>query len=158
VKVEKGYICLDPAYVSENPSFSLQVLGFEPRYLSPHPYTNQRTLTLARGPIVYCVEDADNPWETNHFKDVFLRTDSKVAEKMVTDEKTGEEYVSLQSKCWKQSISTHASLKVDGDSAAPRDLVFVPYYLRANRGGKGQMRVGLINGGIESGVIFPERL
>ncbi|KAH7274672.1 hypothetical protein FSOLCH5_000452 [Fusarium solani] len=158
VKVEKGYICLDPAYVSENPSFSLQVLGFEPRYLSPHPYTNQRTLTLARGPIVYCVEDADNPWETNHFKDVFLRTDSKVAEKMVTDEKTGEEYVSLQSKCWKQSISTHASLKVDGDSAAPRDLVFVPYYLRANRGGKGQMRVGLMNGGIESGVIFPERL
>ncbi|KAI8690562.1 hypothetical protein LRP88_07830 [Fusarium phalaenopsidis] len=158
VKVEKGYICLDPAYVSENPSFSLQVLGFEPRYLSPHPYTNQRTLTLARGPIVYCIEDADNPWETNHFKDIFLRTDSKVTEKMVTDEKTGEEYVSLQSKCWKQSISTHASLKVDGDSAAPRDLVFVPYYFRANRGGKGQMRVGLMNGGIESGVIFPERL
>lgn len=24
-----------------------------------------------------------------------------------------------------------------------RDLCFVPYYLRANRGGKGQMRVGL---------------
>ncbi|WAO83287.1 Hypothetical protein NCS54_00047200 [Fusarium falciforme] len=158
VKVEKGYICLDPAYVSENPLFSLQVLGFEPRYLSPHPYTNQRTLTLARGPIVYCVEDADNPWETNHFKDVFLRADSKVVEKMVTDEKTGEEYVALQSKCWKQSISIHASLKVDGDSATPQDLIFVPYYFRANRGGKGQMRVGLMNGGIESGYIFPERL
>ncbi|KAJ4252272.1 hypothetical protein NW757_006389 [Fusarium falciforme] len=158
VKVEKGYICLDPAYVSENPLFSLQVLGFEPRYLSPHPYTNQRTLTLARGPIVYCVEDADNPWETNHFKDVFLRADSKVVEKMMTDEKTGEEYVALQSKCWKQSISIHASLKVDGDSATPQDLIFVPYYFRANRGGKGQMRVGLMNGGIESGFIFPERL
>jgi hypothetical protein len=24
-----------------------------------------------------------------------------------------------------------------------RDLFFIPYYLRANRGGKGQMRVGL---------------
>ncbi|RSL42247.1 hypothetical protein CEP53_012300 [Fusarium sp. AF-6] len=157
-KVEKGYICLGSAYVSENPSFSLRVLGFEPRYLSPHPYTNQRTLTLARGPIVYCVEDADNPWEANHFKDVFLRTDSKGVEKTVTDEKTGEEYVALQSKYWKQSISTLASLKVDGDSTAPRDLVFVPYYFRANRGGKGQMRVGLMNGGIESGVIFPERM
>ncbi|RSL70524.1 hypothetical protein CEP54_001666 [Fusarium duplospermum] len=157
-KVEKGYIYLDSAYVSENPSFSLQVLGFEPRYLSPHPYTNQRTLTLARGPIVYCVEDTDNPWETNHFKDVFLRTDSKVVEKTVTDEKTGEEYVALRSKCWKQSISTRASLNVDGDSAAPRDLIFVPYYFRANRGGNGQMRVGLMNGGIESGAIFPERM
>mgnify|MGYP000922287070 CR=1 FL=1 len=94
----------------------------------------------------------------NHFKDVFLRTDSKVVEKMVTDEKTGEEYVALQSKCWKQSISTHASLKVDGDSATPQDLIFGPYYFRANRGGKGQMRVGLMNGGIESGFIFPERL
>lgn len=30
-----------------------------------------------------------------------------------------------------------------------RDLCFVPYYLRANRGGKGQMRVGLRIGRIE---------
>ncbi|KAF4986819.1 hypothetical protein FDECE_15752 [Fusarium decemcellulare] len=157
VKVERGYLNLDPVYISENPSFSLEVLGFEPRYPSPHPYTNQRTLTLARGPIVYCVEDADNSWETNHFKDVFIRTDSPVTEKKVTDEKTGEKYIALQSKGWKQPISTKTSFSTGGDITIARDLVFVPYYFRANRGGKGQMRVGLLNGGLESGAIFPER-
>ncbi|KAF4968212.1 hypothetical protein FZEAL_10421 [Fusarium zealandicum] len=157
IKIEKGYITLDPAYVAENPAFSLEVLGFEPRYLSPHPYTNQRTLSLARGPIVYCVEDADNPWETNHFKDVFVRTDSPVTEKTLIDEKTGEDYVALQSKCWKQAVSNRVLYPIEDDCAEPRDLVFVPYYFRANRGGRGQMRVGLVNGGIESGIIFPER-
>ncbi|KAM0437396.1 hypothetical protein ACHAPT_001758 [Fusarium lateritium] len=52
-KVKKGYICLDPTYVSKNRSFSLRVCGFVPRFVSPHPYTNQRTLSLAR----YLVSD-----------------------------------------------------------------------------------------------------
>lgn len=29
------------------------------------------------------------------------------------------------------------------EAVAAKDLVFIPYYLRANRGGKGHMRVGL---------------
>jgi hypothetical protein len=32
-----------------------------------------------------------------------------------------------------------------GGLGGERELVFVPYYLRANRGGKGHMRVGLLN-------------
>lgn len=37
------------------------------RILVSHPLTNQNTLTIARGPVVYCVEDFDNPWVQDHF-------------------------------------------------------------------------------------------
>lgn len=40
----------------------------EVRCLVPHPHTNQNTVALARGPLVYCVEDVDNPWVSDHFK------------------------------------------------------------------------------------------
>ncbi|SCO80132.1 related to DUF1680 domain protein [Fusarium oxysporum] len=155
-KVEKGYISLRPSYLSENPRFSLDIHGFEPRFISPHPYSNQRNLSLARGPIVYCVEDVDNPSESNHFKDVFIRTDSSVTEEKVVHEASGEEYVAMQAQGWKQSPSALGSLSPE--TAESVNLVFVPYYFRANRGGDGQMRVGLSNGGTEPGVLFPERL
>lgn len=29
------------------------------------------------------------------------------------------------------------------DGKAPKDLQLIPYYFRANRGGRGQMRVGM---------------
>ncbi|KAI5459575.1 hypothetical protein BGZ63DRAFT_425555 [Mariannaea sp. PMI_226] len=157
VKTEKGYLHLSPDYVAKNPAFSLQVLGFEPRYLSPHRYTNQRTLSLARGPIVYCVEDSDNSWEANHFKDILITTDSSVSEESRKDEKTGEEYIALHSVCWESSPTNHAAFSAPGDATKSRDLTFVPYYFRANRGGKGHMRVGLMNGGNKAGILFPER-
>ena len=154
-EVEKGYLVLSEAYVSENPVFALEIKGFAPRYLSPHPYTNQRTLTLARGPIVYCVEDVDNEWETNHFKDVVIKTDSPITEERRTDSQTRETYVALRSIGWTRSLSTSGSH--DDDASPPRDLVFIPYYYRSNRGGNGQMRVGLVNGGTTLGHVFPER-
>ncbi|KAH6996724.1 hypothetical protein BKA56DRAFT_666915 [Ilyonectria sp. MPI-CAGE-AT-0026] len=157
VEVKKGYVYLDPTYTTENPSFSLQVGGFEPRYLTPHRYTNQRTLTLARGPIVYCVEDVDNSGENNHFKDTYLKADSPVSEQKCTDEQTGEEYVALQSVGWNRPEMSGASSAAGEAAGEARELVFIPYYFRANRGGEGQMRVGLLNGGDASGIVFPER-
>ena len=151
-KVEKGYLVLEPEYLAANHSFSLIVHGFEPRYLSPHPYTNQNTLTLARGPIVYCVEDADNEWETNHFKNIMIKEGSPVTEEQCFLEKAGEPYVALHSVCWERSMeqweTKMAGLEpgLDGFDGAPKSekkLTFVPYYFRANRGGKGHMRVGL---------------
>ncbi|KAK7418320.1 hypothetical protein QQZ08_011307 [Neonectria magnoliae] len=158
VEVKKGYLSLDPAYTAENPSFSLQAGGFKPRYLSPHRYTNQRTLTLARGPIIYCVEDVDNSWEKNHFKDTHLKVNSPVSERRSTDGETGEEYVALQSVGWNIVPGTSgATLAAGEETSGARELVFIPYYFRANRGGEGHMRVGLLNGGDESGIAFPER-
>ena len=66
--LHKGYLTLDPDFIAENSEFSLDIGNLAPRYIAPHPYTNQRTLTLARGPLVYCIEDIDNPWEDNHFR------------------------------------------------------------------------------------------
>jgi DUF1680 family protein len=148
VNLQKGYFTLDPAYVAKNPQFSLKIDNFKPRYVAPHPYTNQRTLTLARGPLVYCMEDADNAWEDNHFKDVGLKATTLVdeVEKTVGD----EEYVALKTSCWRRALEkTKAGagpgIVVDCEATAgvQMEAVFVPYYLRANREGKGHMRVGL---------------
>ncbi|KAL2017450.1 hypothetical protein VTK56DRAFT_2106 [Thermocarpiscus australiensis] len=150
---KNSYLVLQPDYVAANPAFALVVHGFAPRYISPHPYTGQDTLTLARGPVVYCVEDADNPWETNHFKDVAIRPGSAVTEERRVLESAGEPYVALRSVCWTRDMggwtSKTAGQEPGAESFGPvlgqeRKLTFVPYYFRANRGGKGHMRVGLL--------------
>lgn len=141
--VKNGYLVLPPAYTTANTSFSITFGGFEPRFIAPHPYTNQRTLTLAKGPIVYCVEDVDNSWESDHFKDVVVDNKAFVAEKEM--EWKGSKYVALKGSGWTRSFG---NWEVDGPAPAEkkgqdRDLTFVPFYLRGNRGGKGHMRVGL---------------
>ncbi|ROW00745.1 hypothetical protein VMCG_06460 [Cytospora schulzeri] len=142
--LEAGYLVLSPSYVIANPSFSLAIQGFAPRFIAPHPYTNQRTLSLARGPVVYCVEDVDNDWEGNHFKDVVVDDKAPVAEE--EREWDGERYVALRARGWTREVGAWGLAgPVPGeDKGEERDLVFVPYYLRANRGGRGHMRVGLL--------------
>lgn len=66
-ELTKGYLTLLPDYLNQNHSFQLNI-PLKPRYITPHPYTNQNIIALARGPIVYCVEDYDNPWVNDHFK------------------------------------------------------------------------------------------
>ena len=46
----------------------------------------------------------------------------------------------LDTSAWNRKIAADSREKIVG---ARRDLCFIPYYLRANRGGQGQMRVGL---------------
>lgn len=149
--LHKGYLTLDPAYTAANPAFSLTIGNFTPRYIAPHPYTNQHTLTLARGPLVYCIEDADNAWEDNHFKDVGLKASSAVKEERLCISGTDEEYIALKTSCWRRSgklddaVSTPGFV-VEGNGSGfddEKEGVFVPYYIRANRGGSGHMRVGL---------------
>lgn len=153
--VHKGYLTLDPEYLLANPNFTLHIEGFEPRYIEPHPYTNQVTVSLARGPIIYCIEDAQNSWETNHFKNVVLTPGDPVREEMKCDEPSGEKYVALHTVVRRRSLGTWESKRPGGDPSSgskqmnpedPRDAIFIPYYLRANSGGKGHMRVGLVKG------------
>lgn len=153
--ISKGYLTLDPAYTALNSSFTLQIQNFGPRYITPHPYTNQNTLVVARGPIVYCVEDVDNTWEDNHFKDVAIHGGTPITEEKRRFEETGEEYMTLKSECWVRSTKgwddkkrgEEPGMSTQKDSSGEkRDIVFVPYYFRANRGGKGHMRVGLLKG------------
>ncbi|RYO96658.1 hypothetical protein DL765_011520 [Monosporascus sp. GIB2] len=181
-----GYLVLPPAYTTAHPSFRLQIHGFEPRHLAPHPRTGQRTLALARGPLIYCAEDADNPWVLApggpaHFRGVAISPASPVREARRAlrarpgfrarwdeaarayreDEGAGDEegeeesYVELRSEAWgrdttawdRKRAGAAPGLTVDDEEGwedRKRELVFIPYYLRANRGGEGHMRVGLL--------------
>ena len=65
--IRNGYIELSSKWLSRNPQFTLSI-DLEPRLIASHPLTNQKTLSLARGPIIYCVEDVDNAWVKDHFK------------------------------------------------------------------------------------------
>ncbi len=75
-------------------------------------------------------------------------------EKHVIDN-MGEHYVGLRAAGWVRKIGhwSHTELglepgfSVEADVAkVAKELFFIPYYLRANRGGKGYMRVGLLSG------------
>ncbi|KAI1501463.1 hypothetical protein F5X99DRAFT_200382 [Biscogniauxia marginata] len=161
--IAKGYLTLPPSYTAAHPSFTIQIHGFKPRFVAPHPYTNQHTLALARGPLIYCVEDFDNDWEADHFRDVGISADDAAA---VTESEQvigghgghGERYVALRADGWIRNPPVVGSGRGHGPEtrvfpAATEEqrrkrqqLNFIPYYLRANRGGNGHMRVGLLRG------------
>ena len=206
--LHKGYLTLPTSYTSSTPSFELRVSGFRPRHVASHPYTGQRTVALARGPLVYCAEDVDNPWAPPHFRDVAIaigdgtvREDptARIAVQAPTPacgvwrrpgpdgsvikggpeagEGDGEEagqmqvaeerYVALRCDAWVRDLGSWRDKRAgaqpgldldvggegegegegDGDgsgSGRKEELVLIPYYLRANRGGKGHMRVGML--------------
>lgn len=139
---------LPPSYTSQHGSkFQLEIGGFEPRCIAPHPYANQNILTIARGPIVYCVEDFDNPWVSDHFKNTVIVPESPIQEHTAQIE--GVSYVRLKSIGWQRPITgmngPFGEAKTqDVKLGEEHELVFVPFFLRSNRGGKGQMRVGLL--------------
>ncbi|KAG8629001.1 hypothetical protein KVT40_002866 [Elsinoe batatas] len=129
LRIEKGYLRLPPSYLLSSPTFTLS-LPMPPRFLAPHPATNQHTLTLARGPMVYCLEDVDNPWVRDHFKT--LRLDG------------GQ----MRVKFAGQGGSVAQEQGEEEGVVAPNgervgELTFVPFYFRGNREGRGQMRVGI---------------
>ena len=149
--LEKGYLTLSPEYLTANRTFTLVIPGFTPRWLEPHPYTNQNTVFLARGPLVYCAEDAQNPGETSHFRDVVIKPGhAVVTEEHRVHEASGEAYIALRTKAWTRSLGAWETgepvrgARGEQELVDERDMVFVPYYLRANSGGNGHMRVGMI--------------
>jgi uncharacterized protein len=90
--LEKGYLTLPSVWLKTSPSFSLNI-PLTPRWISSHPYTNQNIVALARGPMVYCVEDIDNAWVEDHFKTLVLDPlATAVEEESVGAEEMGEPY------------------------------------------------------------------
>lgn len=165
--ISKGYLHLPVAWLAENSNFKVSI-PMPPRFISPHPFTLQDTITLARGPLIYCLEDVDNPWVTDHFKTlVFTPSKAFLSEAPRTDESTGETYVvvtaslieMLDGGVWTSRGSEflaveHERPKGNGPGVRAEhievlegnvgsELVFVPFYYRANRGGNGMMRTGL---------------
>jgi hypothetical protein len=97
------------------------------------------------------VEDYDNSWEKEHFKNVLISEDSVVKEEV--REYEGEKHVGLRSTGWVRNVDAWSKkqpgLEPGGSKTScslseDKELVFVPYYLRANRSGNSHMRVGLL--------------
>jgi DUF1680 family protein len=152
-KLEKGYLTLPAAWVSSNPKFTLDI-PLKPRWLAQHPLTGQNTLSLARGPVVYCVEDYDNSWVDDHFNSIHITREGSLSEEAVVDKTTNDHYVAVTlkngaKKIDGQKLKAYPALEADGFDQIVKgadvvsELNFVPYYFRANRKGKGHMRVGL---------------
>ena len=149
--LEKGYLTLPPAWLKSNPTFQLNI-PLKPRFIAPHPYTNQDIVALARGPLIYCVEDFDNPWVHDHFKSLLLDPAGTVTEAVISDSKLGESCIALTTHNATSFLEVdnytapHISLagaKTTEKSLLDVELHFIPYCLRDNRGGKGHMRVGI---------------
>ncbi|KAF4551455.1 Hypothetical protein D9617_13g099550 [Elsinoe fawcettii] len=158
-QIEKGYLHLPSAYLSQNSTFTM-TFPMTPRWITPHPYTNQNTVTLARGPMVYCLEDVDNTWVEDHFKSLRLDVNKiNVEEERIFEKQTGEDIIVLRAKGGSEFLHLPKTASGPGhevvvgkkealNGAVPNgnaveSLTFVPFYFRGNRDGKGQMRVGI---------------
>ncbi|KAL3419401.1 Non-reducing end beta-L-arabinofuranosidase [Phlyctema vagabunda] len=150
LSVVKGYLELSPDWLKENSEFRLSI-PIKTRFVSPHPYTNQEVVAVARGPLIYCVEDVDNPWVEDHFKTLYFDSTSDITEDYITDSAAKDPYVAVTAHNAAYFLQVNGAaqpgLPVSSTSKKRRGdiekLVFIPYSLRANRGGKGHMRVGL---------------
>lgn len=151
-----GYLSLSPEWLRETPCFEL-TLSAQIRFLTPHPFTNQNTASIAYGPLIYCLEDVDNDWVKDHFKSlVFDHTKVKLSQHVQYDDLTRERYVSINAEGGStlladlergRSLPWIPTKKSTMNSLGwnPGKLTFVPYYFRANRLGRGHMRVGVRN-------------
>ncbi|KAK1633480.1 hypothetical protein BDP81DRAFT_483102 [Colletotrichum phormii] len=115
--------------------------------LYAHPRTDKDKVCLRRGPLVYCVEDVDNVGiDIDHIAlederalkeglPVSIATTHGVTPLLVTGRKlayigvmTGKPNRLHGPKAWEYEVE-------------PLQLTAIPYFLRANRGGNGAMRV-----------------
>jgi DUF1680 family protein len=130
-------------------SFGLPVL-----LAAPDPRVDQDTLTVCRGPIVYCLEDVDysnlKPITPN-FERLGIPVVAEYTEHHTQIE--GVPMVLLKTRdIYGLPLAERAALHrfVDKDTPArqwcklDREVTFVPFFARANRGGKGHHRTSLL--------------
>lgn len=65
--VRDGYLFLSAEWLQVHSNFEIS-FPMHPIVVRPNPLTMQPVVYITRGPVVYCVEDADHPWEHHHFK------------------------------------------------------------------------------------------
>lgn len=147
--LDKGYLTLPSEWLEANPSFRL-VIPLRTRHVAPHPYTGQDIVALARGPIIYCIEDFDNPWVTDHFKSLVLDPTGLITVEESSDVDIGQSYVSMTAHNAASFLDLDTRFALHSpvgqnamEGSAIERLHFIPYCLRDNRGGKGHMRVGI---------------
>jgi hypothetical protein len=165
--LQYGYLSIPSAWLASNQTFSLRI-PLKPRWIAPPIQTGQDIVALARGPVVYCVEDFDNDWVQDHFKvrnavvslcswlileqqTTFIDTRAPVEEDSMSHPET---WVALTLKDGCRALESERTDRSPLADPRAREQIlhaaqvvsrlhFVPYCLRSNRGGRGHMRVGL---------------
>jgi DUF1680 family protein len=134
-RVEKGYLYIPP---STDSKIKL-TLPLKPRKMYAHPKTNKDEICIMRGPLVYCIEDVDNEVDVDNIALV----DGPLREGEPTTIATVEDVVPIIA-AGKELVRGPSSLYQSQPwqySPDEKPLVYIPYFLRANRGGNGGMRV-----------------
>jgi hypothetical protein len=136
-ELRDGYLYL-PA--TSNSTIKLN-FSLQPRKVYAHPDTGKDEICIMRGPLVYCLEDVDN---ANIDVDHVALVDGPVKEGAAANIATVEGVIPIHSPAKELVNKKWPSLYGSEPwkySETSTDLVFVPFFLRANRGGKGGMRV-----------------
>lgn len=138
--VKDGYLYIEP-HSDFNVTLELPV---NPRKLYANPLTGKDDICIARGPLIYCIEDVDN---TNVDVDNMILLDSPVEDgKSLRIAGVDNVMTVTTSARQMQSARAHGAQPLyrnrpwDFEDQV-RQVVAVPYFLRANRGGDGAMRV-----------------
>ncbi|ACZ43114.1 protein of unknown function DUF1680 [Thermobaculum terrenum ATCC BAA-798] len=114
------------------------------RRLEAHPYLSEDAgrVAIMRGPILYCIESADNPGVD--LRDVLLPRDAAFSEELAPDTLGGVVLLRADARLAPPDEAWAGRLyrpRTQGDPAStPCKLVAIPYYAWANRE-PGQMRV-----------------
>ncbi|KAF4964217.1 hypothetical protein FSARC_7851 [Fusarium sarcochroum] len=135
-EVKKGYLYLD----AEDTEIQLNFpVSFRKTYA--HPATNKDEICLMRGPLVYCFEDVDN---SSSDVDHIGLVDGPVDDGSMVSVCGLDQVVTGRTQ-GRQLENAHEGGLYSGSpwryEKAQRDLVAIPFFLRANRGGNGGMRV-----------------
>lgn len=114
------------------------VFDIKPRFFYANTKTGKNEICIMRGPLVYCVEDVDNDIDVDSvaLSATSIRDGSPL--KIATDEIIP---VIARGRELKNSNPTKLYDVHEWEQSEEQDLIFIPYYARANRGGRGGMRV-----------------
>lgn len=133
-EVKEGYLYLPRATDGK----AEIVFNMKPQIFYANTKTGKNEVCIMRGPLVYCIEDVDNDIDVDNVVVSTATVKDGPPLKISTDEvipviaKGGEFKAKNSSKLY----DTQA-----WERSEDKDLTFIPYYARANRGGKGGMRV-----------------
>lgn len=133
-EVQRGYL-----YIPEGEDLVVELaFTLKPRKIYPNPALRKDELCVMRGPLVYCIEDVDNDIDIDYvgLVDDSLSDGDPIEIATVRDvipiKATGREIVPGNKELYASEPWSWSDRKV---------LLYIPYFLRANRGGKGGMTV-----------------
>ncbi|KAE8376866.1 hypothetical protein BDV26DRAFT_282262 [Aspergillus bertholletiae] len=132
--VRDGYL-----YIAQSQDLDIKLsFKLKARRVYPNPATGKDQICIMRGPLVYCIEDVDNDVDIDHVG-------------VIDDDVSDGEPINIAAVSGVIPVKAMGRELVQGQSSlyAPRlwkygdkkSLLYVPYFLRANRSGKGGMTV-----------------